>query len=220
VGSSAGGIVRGNILSFTTPRPPSAYTFQYELTANYSNVVNGFLWPYGNSTLAWFEYGTDSTFTTFAQTAKRSVGSGTERVTVAETLPGLQNYTRYYLRIVGSSVGGTATGNVAWFSTGGPPEIVSSGFFPSASCDAANLFAFATPNGAETGGWFEVGATSSMSDYTATPAQSLGAATARPVSFRATLPMGATFYFRAVVRNWLGTERDVVNVVGPDLCVK
>ena len=218
VASSSRGTVNGAIVSFTTPVPPTAYTAQYDLVGNTSNVVQGFVWPNGTSTLAWFEYGREPTLTEPLQTATRPIGSGAERVDLAETLPGLQPYTTYYVRVVASNVGGMTTGNIAWFTTGGAPDIVSSGSYPTGNCDATNLYAFASPNGAETEGWFEYSPTLTMADYATSPTQNLGAGTTRPVSFRVVLPMSGPFYFRAVVRNWLGTARDAVQRASTDGC--
>ena len=213
VASNAGGTVRGSMLSFTTPRAPTVDIIPYDQIGNSSNVVNGFVTPNGNATLAWFEYGTDPTFATFGQTTKRSVGSGEDRVALEEILPGMQKYTRYYLRVMASNIGGSTASKVASFGTGGPPEIVSSGFFPNATCDTVQLFAYGFVNGAETRGWFEYSASSSMSEYAATPVQRLQLGATRPVWFGATRPMGTTFYFRAVVSNWLGVDQSEVYTV-------
>ena len=218
VASNTRGTVRGSTLSFTTPLPPSTYTHQYQLSGNFSNSVTGGIWPNGSATVAWFEYGTDSTFATFDETPKRPIGSGSERVDVTETLPGLVRTTTYYLRVMASNVGGTTTGNIAWFTTGAPPDLVTSSFYPTANCDSATVYLAAIPNGANTEGWIEYAATPSMSDHIATPRKQLGAGTTRPVWVYVTLPLSSPFYFRGVASNWLGTVRDLVEVASRDVC--
>lgn len=218
VASSARGTVTGSILSFTTPLPPSTYTIPYQLGGNLSNSVTGFVWPNGHATLAWFEYGTDSTFGVFVQTAKQSIGSGMERVEISETLPGLQRNTTYYLRVMGSNAGGTTAGNVAWFTTGWPPQILNSGFYARTGCDTATLYAWVSANFADTRAWFEYATTAEMTDYVATPPQRIIFDTTRPMYLGVTLPMASPFYFRAVATNWLGTVRDDVKKASAEGC--
>lgn len=103
--ASVEGEVKGAIKSFSTRIPPPAAT-----TGTATNITttgatfNGTVNPNGISTDAWFEYGTDNTFTTFAETAHQLKGSGTTDLPVSATpIAPLASWSTYFFRTVARS---------------------------------------------------------------------------------------------------------------------
>ena len=108
VASSSGGTVKGAVLSFTTPRPPSATTGSQDASITTAYVVRGSANPNGNAAQAWFEYSVSSSMSGASATTHQSIGSGFSSVPLSATLFGLQPFTTYYFRTVASSIGGSA----------------------------------------------------------------------------------------------------------------
>jgi len=82
-------------------------------TATLSGSVN----PNGVATSAWFEWGTDPAFASFAQSSAQSVGAGSSATTLSSNLTGLVQNTTYYFRTVAQNAGGVQKGGIANFTT-------------------------------------------------------------------------------------------------------
>lgn len=218
VASNNGGTVKGSILSFTTPRPPSAITGSQDTGITNAYVVRGSANPNGNAAQAWFEYGVNASMSGASATTRQSIGSGFSSVALSATLFGLQPFTTYYFRTVASNIGGSAFGSTASFRTGGPPTLGTTS--TSAGCNyVTTVYSSAAPNGLSTQAWIEYGGTSNFSSYSSTAAQSLGAGTGQ-VPFQATVPIsGTVVYVRAVASNAFGTVRSGVLSVLGSLCI-
>jgi hypothetical protein len=82
-----------------------------------SATLNGNVNPGGQSTTAWFEWGTDPTLSSSSSTAAQSAGSGSTVFGFSASLTGLPASTTHYFRAVASNAGGTVRGNILPFTT-------------------------------------------------------------------------------------------------------
>ena len=221
VSNGVGGISRGSIVSFVTPRLPSVTTSSVSILGLLI-VAGGTATPNGSPATAWFRYGTNSTLSTFSETIHRSIGSGESPFQLAEVLTGLSQYTTYYVRAVATNTGGTALGGIVSFTTGGQPTIVSySGVYGGCAYTkfqaCAALYSSTNPNGMPTEVWFEYGSTQSFTSYTESPHQSIGSGTAAvSATYGVLFPFGGTVWYRVAARNAMGTVR-TTPVVQPTL---
>ena len=71
--------------------------------------------PNGLATTAWFEYGTDSSLSTFTKTTDQAIAVGTVAQSINATLLGLTPGTKYYFRVAASSTAGTSKGTIETF---------------------------------------------------------------------------------------------------------
>jgi lysophospholipase L1-like esterase len=104
--ASVEGEVKGEIKSFSTRIPPPAATTGIATNITTTGATfNGTVNPNGYSTEAWFEYGTDNTFATFAETAHQLKGSGTVDVSVSGVpIAPLIPWSAYFFRTVARSI--------------------------------------------------------------------------------------------------------------------
>ncbi len=83
--------------------------------------LNGTVNPNGVATTAWFDWGTDSTFSTHSSTSVQNVGAGTAEVAITDSLKGvLSAYTKYFFRIVAQNPTSTTDGATLSFVTALP----------------------------------------------------------------------------------------------------
>jgi hypothetical protein len=216
--NSPGVLIRGAIVRFTTVRPPTVTTSDPAIGLTYT--VRGAVNPNGSATTAWFQFATapgtlDGPFTptSFTDTPQQNVGSGTTQLAIAQVLS-VQPFTTYFVRVTGRNVGGTATGGLISFTTGGVPLLGATTGFLGGSCGGAfcaQMFSSANPQSALTEGWFEFSSDSTFKSFSPTAHQSLGSVVAA-VSFQASLSIarGQEVFFRAVASNALGTVRSGV----------
>ncbi|OFZ27557.1 MAG: hypothetical protein A3D92_08015, partial [Bacteroidetes bacterium RIFCSPHIGHO2_02_FULL_44_7] len=96
---------------------PSVTTLSYSNITSTSATLNGSVNPNGSATTTWFEYGTNSTLSTYTQTPAQSIESGSTSQTVSANLNGLNPSTTYYYRLVASNSAGTQYGSILNFTT-------------------------------------------------------------------------------------------------------
>ena len=93
------------------------------VTAAASNVstnsaqLNGNVNANGSATNAWFEWGTNSTLSTFNSTPQQSAGSASANVSMSANLSGLSSDTVYYYRFVATNATGVTKGSILSFAT-------------------------------------------------------------------------------------------------------
>ncbi|MGN6815148.1 MAG: hypothetical protein ACTHK3_03570 [Solirubrobacterales bacterium] len=80
-------------------------------------TLNGRINPEGKATSYRFEYGTTPSFGISVPATPKSIGSGTEPVTVSQFLIGLKAETTYYYHLVATTEGGTTYGETRHFTT-------------------------------------------------------------------------------------------------------
>jgi hypothetical protein len=208
VASSAVATVAGGTLSFTTVAPlaPLVFTDAPSEIGPDSAIANGRVNPQGSSTIVWFEWSDDPTFTTFSLNTPVNVGSGSAEVAIADLMPNLDESTTYYVRAAASNAGGTVRGSVITFATfaSGPVEhaavtLAATALSPGAG--TLNGTATANQSGFPTEWWFEYSLDPGMANSSTTLPVLMGAdLTPQSVSVPLTgLVVEARYYFRLVV---------------------
>jgi hypothetical protein len=163
--------------------------------------------PLGQSTSAYFDYGTTTSYGT--KSAVKSVGSGKSSTNVAIDISGLTPGVTYHFRIVATNAAGTSTGGDQTFTTTGPPGI-KAGVATSITSSTATLNASLDSRGHTTTWYFQYGTTTAYNLKTPTHSQS-GSVGSRSVSEGiGGLSAATVYHFRLVATNSSGTS------VGPD----
>jgi uncharacterized protein YkwD len=85
-----------------------------------SAALNGNVSPNGLPTTAWFEWGTNPNFASYASTPVQSLGSGTTGQLVSAALSGLSTGTTYYYRVAANNATDTSRGTVVSFTVISP----------------------------------------------------------------------------------------------------
>ena len=191
------------------PAPTVATTAASSITIS-GATVNGGVNPNGQSTTAWFEWGTSAALATFSSTSNQSLGSGTTSMPVTAALSGLSPGTAYYFRVAASNAAGTTKGSILSFST-------TTALAPTATTNAATSVTASgatvnggvNPNGQSTTAWFEWGTSPTLATFSSTSNQSLGSGTTSvPVNaVLSGLTSGTTYYFRVAASNAAGTTK-------------
>jgi subtilase family serine protease len=104
------------LASYLPFKAPVATTGLASLVKAVSATLGGKVSPNGQETEYWFEYGTSSTLSSSFLTHTETL-AGTSPVTVSARIAGLVPGTKYYFRLMGSSLGGNSTGKIATFAT-------------------------------------------------------------------------------------------------------
>jgi hypothetical protein len=209
--------VRGAIVRFVTPQPPSVLFLDGSFSVTpLAYTVYGSINPNGSATNAWFEFGTDTTPAKLASTSKLAVGGGTTPLLVSQNLPTvnqgglLQPATTYFARAVASNAGGTTRGEFFAFNTGGAPRVqTASG---AVFCTNTSFAGLAFPNNAPTRVWFEYANDATLAGALSTAPQDIGSFAPNGTSFFDSVA-GFYFYFRAVAQNPFGTVRSPITTV-------
>lgn len=124
IASNSVGITFGNVLTFTTPLPPTANTVNASSVTSTSASLNGSGNPNGSSSTGWFRYSTfhpgsanDVAGTRVPATGGSNLGSGTSVQIFSQAINGLNPGTTYYFWAIVSSAEGTSFGQVLSFTT-------------------------------------------------------------------------------------------------------
>ena len=172
----------------------------------YGNVI-----PNGLATNAWFQWGTDSSFSTFTSTPSQSIGSGLDSVPVSAQISGLAENTKYYFRVCAANAKGDIEGVITSFTTSSPGGVPAGTTLAATSVGAttATLNGNVTANGLATNAWFEWGTDPSLPSSTSTSSQPIGSGTTSVLVNAALtgLSTGTTYYYRVAASNSSGTTR-------------
>jgi len=79
--------------------------------------LNGTVNPNGSQTDTWFEYGTNSSLSSYTTTSQGSAGNGSSVVNIDQDLSGLTPGENYYFRIAASNEAGISKGSIRSFKT-------------------------------------------------------------------------------------------------------
>ena len=185
-------------------KAPSAVTGAATSVGATTAVVTGKVDPGGEATSWYVEYGTTTGYG--SRTDARSAGNGTAPVDVSEQLRGLTTGATYHYRLVATNASGTGRGADGTLTTRAAPAVVT-GSASALGPTSATVGGTVDPNGSSTGWWIEYGTSSSYGSRTDT--QGAGSGTSPvAVSVRLNgLAAGATYHFRVVAANDLGTTR-------------
>jgi hypothetical protein len=178
-----------------------------ETSATVSGVVNADGLPVSSCVI---EYGTSTEYGQ-SEPCAPSPGSGSEPVTVAAQLKGLQPLTMYHYRLNVSNANGSNQGRDRMFVTP-EPVALSEESVSDVSSTSALFSVQVNPGGADTTYHFEYGTSESYGESVPVPAGDLGSGTSAEIaSVRAQDLLGeTTYHVRVVASNVLGT------VYGPD----
>jgi hypothetical protein len=203
VATSDAGTSRGSDATFTTAAVPTVTTKSASSVRDSTATLSGTVDPNGQTTTAFFEYGTSTSYGT--KTAAKNAGSGTSTSTVSLPVRGLAAGTTYHFRIVASNATGTGTGSDQTFATTGPPAVrtgATTGTTPTGSTLTGSI----DSRGHSTSWYFEYGPNTSYGSRTSTRSQSSSSG-ARPVTETiAGLTAGTSYHFRLVAKNSAGTS--------------
>jgi hypothetical protein len=217
VATSDAGTSRGSDRTFLPTAAPTVTTKSPTSVKDTSATLQGAVIANGQSTSAYFEYGTSTSYGT--KTAAKSVGSGTGSTGVAIAVTGLAPGVTYHVRIVGSNASGTTAGADVAFSTTGAPA-VQTGSATGATASGATLTGAIDSRGHSTTWYFQYGRTAGYGLQTRSQSQS-STSGSRPVSAAiAGLAAGATYHYRLVASNSIGTTVGAdmsFRTAGPDV---
>ncbi len=208
------GEARSSIESFTTSSPsspPAVTTLAATSVSSTSAALNGNVTPNGLETNDWFEWGTDSNFSSSSATGSQPAGSGTTSQLVTVPLTGLSTGTTYYYRVVASNSTGISRGAIVGFTPGAAPAVTTLAA-TSVSINSAVLNGNVTPNGLITVVGFEWGTDSNLGTSSLTPLQT-GLSGTSPLSINRQLTglaAGATYYYRVVASNSGGSSEGAI----------
>ncbi|MEK7612212.1 MAG: hypothetical protein AAB407_02635 [Patescibacteria group bacterium] len=214
VGASNVGASEGTILSFTTQgggqsgSAPNITTLSAYSIEQTSATLQGSANPNGNSTNAWFEYGTSQSLGNTV--GNQNVGSGNGSVNYSFSIQNLSPNTTYYFRAVGSNSYGTTQGSILSFTT---QANQSSGSAPSATTNSASgvgqnsalLNGTVNPNGGFTDVRFEWGTSFSLGNTVGSQTVGNGNGNVNVSASLFNLSQNTTYYFRVVAQNSSGT---------------
>jgi phosphodiesterase/alkaline phosphatase D-like protein len=119
VATSVAGTTDGAQGTFATIQPPSASTGAASAITTTTATLTGSVNPNGVATTYHFDYGTTPGYG--SSTPATAAGSASTSGTATANLTGLTPGTKYYFRLVATSVGGTTDGSQASLTTATPP---------------------------------------------------------------------------------------------------
>jgi hypothetical protein len=192
------------VVPVAAAKTPAAVTGTATSVGATTAVVSGKVDPGGEATSWYVEFGTTTSYG--SRTDARSAGNGTVQVDVTGQLRGLTTGATYHFRLVASNGSGMSRGADATFTTRAAPTVVT-GQASALGPTSATLSGTVDPNGRSTGWWIEYGTTTSYGSRTDTQSAGSGSSPVG-VSLRVNgLEAGATYHFRVVAANDLGTTR-------------
>jgi hypothetical protein len=204
VATSDAGTSRGADQSFSTTAAPTVVTGSASSIAPTAAKLNGTVTANGQATTWYFEYGTSTSYG--SKTAARSAGSGTSSVKVSVSLTRLRTTTTYHFRLVATNAAGTSVGGGRSFSTSLPPA-VRTGSVQNGGPTTATLTGSVDPRGRATTWYFEYGTSTSYGSRTSRRSAGSGAVARNVTESVSGLVAGATYHYRLVATNDVGTTR-------------
>jgi hypothetical protein len=203
VATSDAGTSRGADSTFLASAAPAVATQNASSVKDTSATLHGTVNPNGQTTTAYYEYGTTTSYGT--KSAAKGVGSGTSAASVSIPVAGLASGTTYHVRLVAVNGAGTSTGQDRTFTTTGPPA-VRTGAATGQTFSGATLTGSIDSRGHTTTWYFQYGATAAYGQQTPARSQSSSSG-ARSVSETiGGLNAGTTYHFRLVATSSAGTS--------------
>jgi len=168
-----------------------------------SATLNGTLNPNGATSWYYFEYGTTSIYGSTTESA--TAGAGTTSLSVNADISELELSSTYHYRLVGANSAGRNYGEDQTFVTSPSAPTVTTDSATAVLTDSATLNGTVNPNGANTTYYFEYGTSTSYGSTTTVTELGSGTSTVSVNAVISGLELGATYHFRLVATNSLGT---------------
>jgi uncharacterized delta-60 repeat protein len=171
-------------------------------------VLSATVNPNGFDTQVSFLYGMDSGLADGVSTTPFNIGSGMSVLPENQVVTGLRPNTTYYFRVVASSPGGMAYGNILVFDTATSAPKITNQMATAIHATSANLSAMVDAYGEMTDGGFRYGTDPTLTSYMEVTSLNAGSGQG-PVPIQKTiigLTIGQTYYYRALASNPTGTS--------------
>jgi hypothetical protein len=185
-------------LYFFGPLGPALATLPATAVTVTNATLNGTVNPNGYPTVAWFEWGTSTSYGNLTDVS--DMGSGTNAQPVAFPLAGLTHGVTYHFRVAATNSNRAAYGSDQSFTTLGLPAVWTLSA-TDMSATNATLNATVNPNGYLTDAWFEWGTTTNYGGLTAATALGSGTNDLALSVPLAELTPGTTYHCRVVASN-------------------
>ncbi len=213
VASNSLGTVAGSGLTLTTLglKPTISAEFGSDLNTN-AATLNGSVSPNYLATVAWFEWGTDTTYGNTSDTFAVSETNNTTPVALSNAISGLSPGVQYHFRLVATNILGRINGDDQGFTSLGARPTIGGELTGGVTTNSVTLYALVAPNYLATVAWFEWGADANYGNTSdIIPISETNGANQINVSeFLTGLPAGVTNHFHVIASNLLGTA------IGPD----
>ena len=207
VATSDAGTAHGSDQTFIPVASPTVTTKSASSVRDMTATLNGSVNPLGQSTNAYFEYGTSTSYG--AKSAVKGVGSGKSATNVAIGITGLTPGATYHFRLVATNATGASSGSDQTFTATGPPG-VTTGSASSVTSSTATLNAALDSRGHTTTWYFQYGPTTAYGLTTASHSQGSSPGSHNVSDGIGGLNAGTVYHFRLVAKNSSGTT------AGPD----
>lgn len=199
------GFTAGDDATFTTigSAPTIGSTFSSGTTPH-TAMMNGAVAPNGLPTMAWFVWGTNSTYGNTNAPIFISETNGTAFVAISNLLTGLTPQVGYQFKVIATNQLGTTVGGAAGFSPPGGKPFISVTSIGGLTTNSATLSAQVYPNFLPTTAWFEWGSSTTYGNTNFIGDIGSGTSLVLVTSVLSNLPPGMTNHFRAVATNSFG----------------
>jgi len=111
------------VRSFEVAKPPTVTTGAAVGVGPSEATLHGSINPNGKATTYQFEYGSTTAYGHTIPATPKSVGSGSQAVSVNDLVTGLEAESTYHFRLVATNAGGTAYGSDEVFTTSAPAPV-------------------------------------------------------------------------------------------------
>ncbi len=207
VGTNAVGTSLGADSTFSVPLAPSVTTLAATAVVPTSALLNGTVLPNNAPTMAWFQWGTSTSYGATSAPILLSM-TNLSSVALSNLLTSLAPSTQYHFLLSASNIAGIGSGGDMPFTTPAPSvpsvtTLAADGITP----NRATLHGTAAPNGAATAAWFQWGTTPAYGNNTALFAIGASNLSALAVSNSLSgLAAGTVYYYRLAATNSAGTN--------------
>jgi len=184
-----------------TTAPVAATTAATKVTGT-TALLNGSVNPSNGPTAYWFQYGLTAGYGSSTPINLLGIVSGVQNVSAA--LSGLAQLTGYHYQLIASNIAGVSIGADMVVTTLGNPS-VSTLTASNLTASSATLDASVNPNGSATSYWFKYGLTTSYGSSTPTNVLAGGAGVTVITNLISGLAQGTTYHYLVNVSSAAGT---------------
>jgi hypothetical protein len=192
--------------TFPEVKTPTVTTKAASAIKGTGATLNATVNPNGVATTYQFEYGATTSYGSKAPVSAQEAGAGSSAVEVSQPITGLTPGTDYHYRISATNANGTSKGTDQALTTAAAPSPTTEAA-SEVQAKEATLKASVNPKGADTTYQFEYGATTSYGSKAPATAKGIGSGTSTVEASEVLtgLTEGATYHYRVVAANEVGT---------------